>query len=613
MLKRAILLLGPAMALVAACGSGPFPDAPKKPLPDDCSNPAVRDALGDQSAGPKTLRVRARIATNAAGELAVPTSRPLFDMVTLNAHFASANVQFLLVDVEELPPDDGLYDIPYGASPLCGGDLSSLSDDAIPILYVNTIDFGNGNKYGGKGNHCGAMMTVYTSYAMFGDLNGDFSDPETLTHELGHVLGLSHTHECYEHADYPENLTLNEDLVADTPYDPGPVGASLLSCASGALPGQCTVDPNSCAVDCADGSTPDVRNFMSYYHGCRSHFSAGQAVLIRCDVEKLHPGARCNNRWSESFGVDWEWASSFNGGYKSWHIADVDGDKKADALLHYVDDAPVTWEVALSNGTSFDEGSVWSVDHGRFADGAVGDVDGDGKADAIAVTEEGTWSVARSTGTSFAEPSIWVENLPGGYPYRRPLVADVNGDKRVDAISFDDATGRWSVALSTGTSFSTPVPWIEGFGAGSAGQYVADVDGDGKADAISFTDDDKWTPKHLLHVARSTGSSFEPPTSWFERQGRTKDVDMIFADIDADGKADAIRYLHRIAGWSVSLSTGTSFAEGYGAAGGLGQGIWFPGFEDQAQGAAGDMDGDGKADFVAFDFRKAIWTTNLCR
>jgi hypothetical protein len=352
---------------------------------------------------------------------------------------------------------------------------------------------------------------------------------------------------------------------------------------------------------------------MSYFEGCQSHFSAGQSILMRCDVEKVHPGARCENRWSETFGVDWEWSSPFNGGYKSWHIADVDGDKKADAILHYVDDAPVAWEVALSNGSSFDEGSVWSVDHGLFADGAVGDVDGDGKADAIAVTEEGTWSVARSTGTSFAEPSIWVENLPGGYPYRRPLVADVNGDKKVDAVSFDDATGRWSVALSTGTSFSTPVPWIEGFGAGSAGQFLADVDGDGKADAISFSGEDKWTPKHFLHVARSTGSSFEPPLLWLERQGRTEDIRMMFADIDDDGKADAIRNLHRIAAWYVNLSTGTGFAEGYGAIGGLGQGIWFPGFGDQAQGATGDVDGDGKADFVAFDFRKAVWTTSLCR
>jgi hypothetical protein len=49
------------------------------------------------------------------------------------------------------------------------------------------------------------------------------------------------------------------------------------------------------------------------------------------------------------------------------------------------------------------------------------------------------------------------------------------------------------------------------------------------------------------------------------------------------------------------------------AVGGLGQGIWFPSFQDQASGAAGDVDGDGKADLVAFDFCKAVWTTSLCR
>jgi hypothetical protein len=60
------------------------------------------------------------------------------------------------------------------------------------------------------------------------------------------------------------------------------------------------------------------------------------------------------------------------------------------------------------------------------------DVDGDGRADAIAVTKAGIW-VKRSTGSAFSNSEDWT----GGQPFFGELAtffADVNGDSAADAI-----------------------------------------------------------------------------------------------------------------------------------------------------------------------------------
>jgi hypothetical protein len=94
--------------------------------------------------------------------------------------------------------------------------------------------------------------------------------PETLSHELGHYLGLCHTHEELDliAAAPPELPSCQQsgDGICDTAPDPGP--------------NQC-FERAPCDYFCpARSARPDANNLMSYYMTCRREFSADQLAEI---------------------------------------------------------------------------------------------------------------------------------------------------------------------------------------------------------------------------------------------------------------------------------------------------------------------------------------------
>jgi hypothetical protein len=118
-------------------------------------------------------------------------------------------------------------------------------------------------------------------------------------------------------------------------------------------------------------------------------------------------------------------------------VGDVNGDGRAD-LLTFLRDAPERRGyvyVALSTGP--DVGAPY-IAHRAFAERGervtVGDVNGDRRADLIAIDRSGGVYVALSDGARFGEVRkvdtlAWTED-------EVPLVADVNGDQRADLVSF---------------------------------------------------------------------------------------------------------------------------------------------------------------------------------
>ena len=239
----------------------------------------------------------------------------------------------------------------------------------------------------------------------------------------------------------------------------------------------------------------------------------------------------------------------------------------------------------------------------------VADVNGDGKDDVVGFGETNTF-VGLSDGSSFGAPATWIHQFTpsaGGWSsfnkYPR-MMADVNGDGKADIVAF--GLDHVYVALSTGSSFSGSTVWHNLFNYNGGGwtsydkypRAVVDVNGDGKADIVGFGESHTY-------VSLSTGSSFGAPATWINHftpsAGGWSSYDKyprVMADVNGDSKADIVAFgLDHV---YVALSTGSSFSGGT---------VWHSNFNYNGGGWTSqntyprtvvDINGDGKADIVGF-------------
>ncbi|MFD2328520.1 FG-GAP-like repeat-containing protein [Cohnella sp. GCM10020058] len=223
------------------------------------------------------------------------------------------------------------------------------------------------------------------------------------------------------------------------------------------------------------------------------------------------------------------WITGFGGASANRFVGDVTGDGKADAVIFNSDGS---WQVAVSNGNGFNTPSVWTTGHGAGSSSQLlADVNGDGKQDALAFFgSSGNWYAALSNGTGFGGYSLWVSGLGAGSTTQ--LAGDVNGDGKADAVAYQSGTGAWSAALSTGSAFGTPAVWASSFGASTSRQFLGDANGDGKADAIAF---DGTTGN--WYRALSGGASFGASSLWTAGHGVGSQHQLV-GDGNADGYAD---------------------------------------------------------------------------
>ncbi|MCL7457927.1 VCBS repeat-containing protein [Micromonospora echinofusca] len=259
-------------------------------------------------------------------------------------------------------------------------------------------------------------------------------------------------------------------------------------------------------------------------------------------------------------GTSVKWNDFFSIGGETASTGDVDGDGRDDVVTFAHGNTGDVY-VALSNGTSFGGGQKW---HDWFAPGAeigaVGDVNGDGRADIVAFTHNaaGDVYVALSTGASFAGTAVkWHEYFAIAGEY--PALGDVNGDGRDDIITFTQGPHTASdviVALSTGTGFGPPQKWHDLFAVGAELPRVGDVDGDGRDDIVTFTCDANAD----VYAATSTGTSFAGTTvKWHDFFCLGGEFPYL-ADVDGDGRDDIVVFTKGATNdVHVALSTGTTF------------------------------------------------------
>jgi hypothetical protein len=217
-----------------------------------------------------------------------------------------------------------------------------------------------------------------------------------------------------------------------------------------------------------------------------------------------------------SYGNPQLWHSAFCYSGQDCQIADVNGDGLSDIVAFTHDANPVVW-VGLGQGNSFGTPQLW---HSFFCTSsqtcALGDVDGDGKADLIAFargTSPAVW-VAKSTSSGAGTAQIWHSAfcLDG----QVCKVGDVTGDGKADVVAFthDSSPAVWVGASNGSTAFGTPQLWSSYFCTSTQECDVGSANLDGKADVFAFT----RGASHQTWVSTSTGSGLNAPSLWSSSQ-----------------------------------------------------------------------------------------------
>ena len=286
---------------------------------------------------------------------------------------------------------------------------------------------------------------------------------------------------------------------------------------------------------------------------------------------------------------DWSGSLSFRVEAPHWQVydacfgvllvGDFSGDGRTDRLCST---NGVTY-VSVSGTGGLTLGSAWLIH--QLQKPVVGDFDGDGKTD-IGEFEEGTgtFRVARSTGTGFAPLTEWGTASAGQascQPGTREVGSgDVDGDSLTDVYCKASASGYVLVGRSTGHSFSFSL--FATFQCDVAGERVgvADFDADGQSDWYCVS-----KPGGSLLPLLSNGTSFESGRFTGLGNGFCVWDRLVLTDLNGDGTTDA----YCPTNGKLAFSTGVSFIE---------QQDPFGAYCVDGKAFPADLDSDGRADLV---------------
>jgi hypothetical protein len=383
---------------------------------------------------------------------------------------------------------------------------------------------------------------------------------DTASHELGHILDLSHCHSADDFVAAGVACTNGYGATGDA-------NVNWHIMASGAATGLTTTQR---ATRNRFFSAHSERRVLYFNLQARNHWApvgdadgdGDGADLISGRVESpstLSWTARLSDGVG-SFGNASTWSADAGDRADLFYTADVTGDGQADLVYaRIIDAATVRWYVRASSGAGFGNVATWAQDAGDAGDiFRLGDVDGDGRADLVygRPLDVATikWYVRTSSGNDFGANVVWIEDAGAEGTFF--LVGDVTGEGNADLITASRGANGWDARVyhSNGAAFLLMAPNHQDSFLGAPDHLLlGDVDDDGRADLVSGkvnsdTDVDWFVAKSTGCILRALGQHWPPiqtedcfggPSKWSDGTGDAGDFFRL-ADIDGDRRSDLI-------------------------------------------------------------------------
>lgn len=213
-------------------------------------------------------------------------------------------------------------------------------------------------------------------------------------------------------------------------------------------------------------------------------------------------------------------------------IGDFNGDGKPDLVSADQSDGTVSVLLATNGLGSFATPAT-HVKVGSSPESiAVGDLNRDGKAD-VAVANVGSSSVSVLLGTATGLGAAKTIKLPGSTS--DVAIADATGDGKLDVLATSDADVVVYPGNGTG-GVGSPVSHATGCGTGAQSVAFGDVTGDGKGDIVAGCGDQ--TVRVL--AGNGSGSFGAPSTAPTTGSAQVVAVHLTIADMNEDGRPDLL-------------------------------------------------------------------------